>query len=170
MAIRVVKRRLRELTGMSQRSWKYVFNWILKVNNEPLKRCHSKKFSSPSSIVNCTRDIFRDTLISLTNHDSIGNWVAFANSGQGFLDNIQATKQKLKSREKAPSKRYKKEFGGLVYCLQFYIPWNFKVSYFRGSEVSKDCFAGFDALRFAVFVSCNIFTIVITILYLHRPH
>ena len=96
---------------------KICFQLNLESEQWTFERCHSKKFSSPSSIVNCTRDIFRDTLISLTNHDSIGNWVAFANSGQGFLDNIQAIKQKLKYWEKAPSKRYKKEFGGFGILL-----------------------------------------------------
>lgn len=76
--------------------------------------------------------IFRGALISLTNHDSIGNWVAFANSGQGFLDNIQAIKKKLKSWEKAPSKGIGKNLVDFVYCLKFYMPWNFQVGYFRG--------------------------------------
>lgn len=67
------------------------------VGYEPLKRCHSEKKASRSRILNSTMGIFRGALISFTNHDSIGNWVAFANSGQGFLDNIQEIKKKLKS-------------------------------------------------------------------------
>lgn len=89
MAIRVVRKRqdVGLIPGCHRGVWKICFFQLNleSEGNEPLKRCHSKK-KPTSKILNSTRGIFRGALISLTNHDSIGNWVAFANSGQGFLD------------------------------------------------------------------------------------
>ena len=122
-------------SGMSQGGLENMFfsieswKWRLRTFE---KMAFWKKKASRSRILNSTMGIFRGALISLTNHDSIGNWVAFASSGQGFLDTIQEIKKKLKSWEKAPSKGIRKNLVDFVYCLKFYMPWNFKVGYFRG--------------------------------------